>query len=50
MIYLNERNDFMEFKVRNFDANGKEFDIDKVVLPPELSYEIWQILKKADEK
>jgi hypothetical protein len=38
----------MEF--RNVDANGKEFDIDKVVLPPDLSYEIWQILKKANEE
>lgn len=33
----------MEFTVKNFDANGKEFDPAKVVLPLELSREILAI-------
>ncbi len=35
---------------RNFDANGKEFDPAKVTLSPELSFEIYQIVKAHEEE
>lgn len=36
-------------KIINVDANGKRFNPEDVTLPPDLSYEIWEILKSEKE-
>lgn len=41
--------DLTHVVVRNFDATGKEFDPSKVTLSPELSFEIYQIVKAHEE-